>query len=86
MSTNGVTSPHDGANATGASGVTPEELKRRRHRNERILATILVLVLGAGTFALIRKRQALDDDVRSDRRYVPVHIQFSPELTLLQEY
>ena len=66
--------------------MTPEELKRRRHRNERILATILVLVLGAGTFALIRKRQALDEEVRSDRRYVPAHIQFSPELTLLQEY
>jgi acetylornithine deacetylase/succinyl-diaminopimelate desuccinylase-like protein len=66
--------------------LTPEEIKRRRHRNERIVATLLVLVLAAGTFAVFQKRQTLDEQVRRDRRYVPLHIQFSPELTLLQEY
>jgi acetylornithine deacetylase/succinyl-diaminopimelate desuccinylase-like protein len=65
--------------------VTPEE-KRRRHRNERIIATLLVLVLGSATFLLYRKRLVLDEEVRNDRRYVPLHIQFSPELTQLQEY
>ena len=66
--------------------MTPEEIKRRRHRNERIVATILVLALGVATFLLIRKRQLLDEEVRRDRRYVPLHIEFSPELTLLQTY
>ena len=66
--------------------MTPEEQKRRRHRNERIAATILVLILGGVAWWIVRTRHELDEDVRRDRRYVPANIKVTPELELLQQY
>ncbi|MBK5259764.1 MAG: M20/M25/M40 family metallo-hydrolase [Thermoanaerobaculia bacterium] len=65
--------------------MTPEE-KKRRHRNERIAATILVLALAGSTIWMTRHRKALDEQVRRDRMYIPKNIEFSPELEMLQQY
>lgn len=65
--------------------MTPEE-KRRRHRNERIVAAIVVLLIAAATVAVIRHREALDDEVRRDRQYIPRNIERSQELDWLAQY
>lgn len=64
---------------------TTDETRRRRHRNERIFATVLVLVLTAAVAALIRFSQREERDIL-DQMYVPRPTTMTPEVALLQEY
>lgn len=61
------------------------ERKRRRHRNERIAATILVLLVAGGTWFAYRWSQREDDAMRGDLRYIPKEVKMTPEVTMLQE-
>jgi acetylornithine deacetylase/succinyl-diaminopimelate desuccinylase-like protein len=66
----------------------PSELQRRkrRHRNERIVAGIVVLTLAAVTGAFILWNRAEQDALRRDRRYIPRQQEITPEILMLQEY
>jgi acetylornithine deacetylase/succinyl-diaminopimelate desuccinylase-like protein len=61
------------------------ERKRRRHRNERIAAVLLVLLAGAGTFAVMLWARGERESLRRDQRYVPKPVTITPEVTMLQE-
>lgn len=66
--------------------MTPEELKRRRHRNERIAATIIVLLVAAAVAGIVHYHRRLQADLRRQFAYVPKHTDFTPELELLRTY
>jgi acetylornithine deacetylase/succinyl-diaminopimelate desuccinylase-like protein len=57
----------------------------RRHRNERIAAAILVLIVSAAAWFTIRWNRAEEEALRSDRRYIPKLVTITPEVTALQE-
>lgn len=65
---------------------TPEELKRRRHRNERIAAAILIAIVSAGSGALIWYKRHLDKELLRQTTYVPKATKITPEVELLQRY
>jgi acetylornithine deacetylase/succinyl-diaminopimelate desuccinylase-like protein len=65
--------------------LTPAE-KKRRHRNERIAATLLILVLGSAVFAFLVWNAREEEAVRRDRSYIPKQQEITPEILLLQEY
>jgi acetylornithine deacetylase/succinyl-diaminopimelate desuccinylase-like protein len=58
----------------------------RRHRNERIAAAILVLVLLAVVIAFIRWNKAEEEALRRDTRYIPKRETITPEILLLRDY
>jgi acetylornithine deacetylase/succinyl-diaminopimelate desuccinylase-like protein len=60
--------------------------KKRRHRNERIAAAILILILSAGAYMLHRWNEAEREALRSDRRYLPKDVTITPEVEMLREY
>lgn len=60
--------------------------KKRRHRNERIAATLLVLVLGIAVAVFIRWNAEEEQAFRRERTYVPKEQHVTPEIRLLQEY
>lgn len=60
--------------------------KKRRHRNERIAATLLVLVVAALAGAAIWFNRAEERAVFSDVRYIPKQTVLTPEATLLRQY
>jgi len=61
------------------------ERKRRRHRNERIVASIIVLLAIAGTLALMRWKKSETEALSSDKRYIPKPFKITPEVTMLQD-
>ena len=69
------------------SAVDPaeRERKRRRHRIERIVAAIVVLLaVGAAVAGFFWKRHE-EQAIRSDLRYIPGKVTITPEVTSLQE-
>jgi acetylornithine deacetylase/succinyl-diaminopimelate desuccinylase-like protein len=65
---------------------TPEEAKRRRHRNERIFAAAVVLLIGVGAWRVVRHGQEIEADLRSVQSYMPKAVPVTPEVELLQQY
>ena len=65
--------------------MTPEE-KRRRHRNERIAATIFVLICTAAVVWFVRWNAAEEAALRRDTTYVPKRQVITAEHYLLREY
>lgn len=61
------------------------ERKRRRHRNERIVAAILVLFVAGVTAAVWRWNEEVTHELRKDTRYIPRQVTITPEVTMLQE-
>ena len=59
--------------------------KKRRHRNERIAATILVVVLGAAVAVFLRWNAREDEQFQRERTYIPGQTEITPEIALLQE-
>jgi acetylornithine deacetylase/succinyl-diaminopimelate desuccinylase-like protein len=57
----------------------------RRHRNERVAAAILILILGGVAWAVIRWNRAEEQALRADRRYIPRVVKMTPEVAALQE-
>ncbi|HEX6642629.1 MAG TPA: M20/M25/M40 family metallo-hydrolase, partial [Thermoanaerobaculia bacterium] len=60
--------------------------KKRRHRNERIAATIFVLAVAAITVGITRWAEHERHQLEQDQRYIPQVTPITPEVTLLQEY
>ncbi|MGZ5440514.1 MAG: M20/M25/M40 family metallo-hydrolase [Thermoanaerobaculia bacterium] len=61
------------------------ERKRRQHRNERIVASILVLLTAGVAFVLWRWSVTETAALRKDLRYIPKPFTITPEVTMLQE-
>jgi acetylornithine deacetylase/succinyl-diaminopimelate desuccinylase-like protein len=57
----------------------------RRHRNERIAAAVLVLLLAAVAAVFVRWNRAEQEALRADKRYIPKPVKITPEVTALQE-
>jgi acetylornithine deacetylase/succinyl-diaminopimelate desuccinylase-like protein len=57
----------------------------RRHRNERIAAAILILILCGLAVAVVRWNQAEKEALRADRSFIPRTVRMTPEVTALQE-
>ncbi|HEX6086136.1 MAG TPA: M20/M25/M40 family metallo-hydrolase [Thermoanaerobaculia bacterium] len=57
----------------------------RRHRNERIAAAILVLIVAAIAVMMVRWNRAEEEALRADRRYIPKPLKVTPEVVSLQE-
>lgn len=64
---------------------SPEEQKRR-HRNERIFAAILVIGLAAATVIFVRESRRVDEDFRRQTTYIPRETPITADVKLLQEY
>lgn len=60
--------------------------RKRRHRNERIGASILLLILVAITVGVVRWQKRTTEELRRDQRYIPGITKITPEIELLQEY
>lgn len=60
--------------------------RKRRHRNERIAASALILVLAAGTAGVLLWQKRETDALRRDQGYIPRVEKITPEILLLQEY
>src|SRR6185436_1608437 len=56
------------------------------HRNERIAASILILILLIVAAAIIRWNKAEERALRSDLRYIPKKAVITPEILLLRDY
>lgn len=69
------------------SGIDPAEAARRkrRHRNERIVASIIVLLGIAAAVVVMDWNRRVANDMRSDRRYIPREVHMTPEVSQLQE-
>lgn len=61
------------------------ERKRRRHRNERIAAAILIGLVAAATYGVMRWERRERAALSADRRYIPKPVTITPEVTMLQE-
>ena len=69
--------------------MTPDQSgldRQRRHRHERIVASLLVLLLAAVTVGIVYWQKRTVEELRSDRRYIPRTAKMTPEIELLQEY
>lgn len=60
--------------------------KKRRHRNERIFAAILVLVLSAAVVWFLQWNRREEEALRRDLRYIPKREKITPEVLLLRDY
>ena len=63
-----------------------EAARKRRHRNERIVATVVVLAIGAVAAAIAQWNARLGDELGIDRRYIPKQVEITPEVLLLRDY
>ncbi|HVE70611.1 MAG TPA: M20/M25/M40 family metallo-hydrolase [Thermoanaerobaculia bacterium] len=57
----------------------------RRHRNERIAAAVVVVVLAAIATVAVRWNLFEQRELRSDQRYIPRPVTITPDVTALQE-
>lgn len=64
---------------------SPEE-RKRRHRNERIVAAIVVLVAAALTAGLWLYSQRLDEEHEREATYIPTPTVVTPEVELVRQY
>ncbi|HEX2835434.1 MAG TPA: M20/M25/M40 family metallo-hydrolase [Thermoanaerobaculia bacterium] len=60
--------------------------KKRRHRNERIAAAIVVAVAIAATIGAYFWNERTKEELRRDQTYIPKKPVITPEVLLLQEY
>lgn len=60
--------------------------KKRRHRNERIVAALIVLAVAALTAATVYWHRSQEQAVLRDARYIPKVAVITPEIELLREY
>ncbi len=65
----------------------PGELapKRRRHRNERILAAIIVGIAAISAAVIMRWSEKERKALGTDQRYIPHTVTMTPEVTMLRE-
>lgn len=66
--------------------MTPEEAKRRRHRNERIAAALFCLAASIAVAIFAAWNRAEEEALRNDSRYIPKPTVVTPEALLLREY
>ncbi|MDP9192972.1 MAG: M20/M25/M40 family metallo-hydrolase [Acidobacteriota bacterium] len=64
---------------------SPELARKRRHRNERIVAVIVIFVVTAITGGILWWSHVAGESLKSDRRYIPKVVKITPEVELLQE-
>ena len=57
----------------------------RRHRNERIAAGILILIVAAISVVMVRWNRAEEEALRADKRYIPKPLKVTPDVVALQE-
>jgi acetylornithine deacetylase/succinyl-diaminopimelate desuccinylase-like protein len=62
------------------------DAKRRRHRNERIAATILVLAVGGAVWGFIAWNRKDAEEFEKEQPYVPKEMQVTPEALMLRDY
>jgi len=69
------------------SAVDPAELerKRRRHRNEWIVAAIFILIVAAAAAGIFIWKRSEERAIRADLTYIPGPVKITPEVTALQE-
>ncbi len=60
--------------------------KKRRHRNERIVAALIVLATAGLTAAAVYWHRSQEDAVLRDASYIPKVAVITPEIELLREY
>jgi acetylornithine deacetylase/succinyl-diaminopimelate desuccinylase-like protein len=60
--------------------------KKRRHRHERIAATLLVLTAAVGVWAFLRWNEGDEEAFQRQRTYIPPRVEITPEVALLQQY
>lgn len=60
--------------------------KKRRHRNERIAAAIVVAVAIVATIGVYFWNERTKEELRRDQTYIPKKPVITPEVLLLQEY
>jgi hypothetical protein len=65
---------------------SPELVRKRRHRNERIVAGIVVLIVAAATGWMAWWSHIEGEQLERDRRYIPKVTKITPEVLLLQEF
>lgn len=63
-----------------------EAARRRRHRNERIAATVGIAILLVALAWFIRWNRAEEERVRREQTYIPPDVTISAEMRLLQQY
>lgn len=63
-----------------------EARRKRRHRNERIAAAIVVLIAIGVTAVVVLWQRRVTKDLRSNTTYIPRKEKITPEVLLLQEY
>jgi acetylornithine deacetylase/succinyl-diaminopimelate desuccinylase-like protein len=66
--------------------VISEEQRKRRHRNERIIAAVAVLLIAAFTIWVAGRSRELDTEVAGDSSYIPKPTVITPEVELLRRY
>lgn len=59
--------------------------RKRRHRIERIVAALVILIAGAAVVWVLRWRARVDEELR-DNTYIPQKVTLTPEMELLREY
>ena len=65
---------------------TDQERKKRRHRNERIAALIVLAAAALVASWILRLNRITEDELRSLTSYVPKPTTITPEVELLQQY
>src|SRR5687767_11091672 len=60
--------------------------KKRRHRNERIAATIVVLFMAGITGGMVWWKEREERAIKTDFLYIPRETPITPEIELLRDY
>lgn len=63
----------------------PDSARRRRHRNERIAAAFVILVLAGIAGGILWWKQRVTDELQ-DSTYIPQNVTVTPEMELLRDY
>jgi len=69
-----------------AAGERTDELRRRRHRTERIAAGILILVLAGVAAGIVAWRKAETHAITTNYLYIPREQKITPEILMLRDY
>jgi acetylornithine deacetylase/succinyl-diaminopimelate desuccinylase-like protein len=68
------------------SNDSPELARKRRHRNERIVAGLVILVAAAVAGGIVWWSHIEGEQLERDRRYIPKVTTITPDVLLLQEF
>jgi acetylornithine deacetylase/succinyl-diaminopimelate desuccinylase-like protein len=71
-------------NAQGMNA-EPDSARKRRHRNERIVAALVILILAGVAGSVVWWKQRVTDELR-DSTYIPQNVTITPDMELLREY